>query len=81
MKITKPALYRYFKNKEDLLNCMKSSLIDKFDFISRKFIEESRGKNGQEIIYSYVKNFFEFFAENHYYFLFFYNFFCQGSHG
>lgn len=71
LKITKPALYRYFKNKKELLNTMREILFDKLLEISNSFINESKIIPKKEIILLFIKRYFEFFGHNLYYFLFY----------
>jgi AcrR family transcriptional regulator len=79
MNITKPALYRYFRNKEQLLQSMKDFFTEKFICLEKIFLNESLDKKNEKIIYLYIKTFFEFFAKNHFYFLFFIVFFAKES--
>jgi AcrR family transcriptional regulator len=71
MNITKPALYRYFKNKEELFDSMKNHLISKLIEQHQLFMKEIKNKTPDEIIYILIKIQFTFFLNNYYYFLFY----------
>lgn len=70
MNITKPALYRYFKNKEELFSSMKNHLICRLVEQHQLFMKEISNKTSEEIIYLLIKSQFTFFLNNYYYFLF-----------
>lgn len=71
LKITKPALYRYFKNKKEILSTMREILFNKLIDISNLFLNESKIMQKKEIILYFIKRYFEFFGHNLYYFLFY----------
>lgn len=70
MGMTKPAIYRYFKNKDALLQAMKDDFILKY----RTLLAES-GSSGNmtldELIADYTEIPVKFFAENYHYYRFF----------
>ena len=71
LKITKPALYRYFKNKKELLNEMSNFLFNELIKLSETFFNEIKNKEKEKIILLFIKEYFEFFGKNLYYFLFY----------
>lgn len=74
LKMTKPALYRYFKSKEELLSAMKDYLIDITIKNSLNFLNESRNLEQEKIIKKYVESYFMYFLKNIKQFLFFVQF-------
>ncbi len=72
--MTKPALYRYFSKKDDILKSMKIRFSSAYGRIVREFMDLSSGQGIQEIVHSFNKSHTEFFLENpeYYLFLFFY---------
>ncbi len=68
--MTKPALYRYFKNKDAILAAMKSDFIAKY----RILLKKSPGRMSRsldDLLLDYTENPVRFFAENYYYYRFF----------
>ncbi len=71
LNITKPALYRYFRNKDELIECMKLHLIDRLYNDHKQLTAGLGGKTPDEKIYSIIKGSFSFFIKNHYYLMFY----------
>ena len=74
LKITKPALYRYFKNKKELLNDMSNYLFNKLIKLSSIYFDKIRNlkkESKKDVILIFIKEYFEFFGNNLYYFLFY----------
>ncbi len=68
--MTKPALYRYFKNKDALLLAMKDDFIGNY----QSFLKKSRFNNNRNLdslLVDYTENTVRFFAENYQYYRFF----------
>jgi len=68
--MTKPAIYRYFKNKGALLQAMKDDFITKYKTLLEK---SNSGENMtlDELIVDYTEIPIRFFAENYHYYRFF----------
>ena len=66
--MTKPALYRYFKNKDAILLAMKDDLIDKYQGLLKK---SGAGGDLDALLVAYTENAVRFFAGNYYYYRFF----------
>ncbi|HOV15803.1 MAG TPA: TetR/AcrR family transcriptional regulator, partial [Spirochaetota bacterium] len=72
MKITKAGLYRYFKDKEEIINSLIDYFLHDYMKISDDFIEKNKNnENLEDFIYNYINSNFSFFAINPEY-LFFY---------
>lgn len=70
MGMTKPAIYRYFKNKDAILQAMKNDFIIKY----KTLLEKSgphKNMTLDELIVEYTEIPIKFFAENYYYYRFF----------
>jgi len=67
--MTKPAIYRYFKNKDALLQAMKNDFIIKY----RSLLIKSNSNSNMtldELIVDYTNTAVKFFAENYHYYRF-----------
>ncbi len=61
LRITKPALYRYFKNKKELINSMKLKILDKFYERIDSFIIESTEDYSIDSVYLFINKIFGYF--------------------
>ena len=66
--MTKPALYRYFKNKDAILLAMKDDLIDKYQALLKK---SGPGRDLDALLVDYTENAVRFFAGSYHYYRFF----------
>lgn len=74
LKITKPALYRYFKNKKELLNDMSNYLFNKLIQLASTYFDKIKNlkkEDKKDVILIFIREYFEFFGNNLYYFLFY----------
>ena len=69
--ITKPALYRYFCSKEELIESVETRVVDAYLQLGRTFLEKSKGASLRETLRSYIDIHFRFFGEHPDYFYFF----------
>lgn len=69
LSMTKPALYRYFKNKDAILLTMKEDLIDKYQVLLKKS-GSGENQNLDALLVDYTENAVRFFAENYHYYRF-----------
>lgn len=80
LKLTKAAFYRYFKNKEQIINEMKKRILNVFVTYSISFINDaSISNNFEEIVKKFVHHYFYNFASNIPYFLFFLHFLVKSD--
>lgn len=68
--MTKPGLYRYFKNKEALLLAMEQDFISKYHFIMGK-TQSINNPQMDSLLINLTEILIRFFAENYYYYRFF----------
>lgn len=68
--MTKPALYRYFKNKDAILLAMKDDFIRKYQSLPKKSSFKVN-KNLDSLLVDYTDNTVRFFAENYQFYRFF----------
>lgn len=71
LKITKPALYRYFKNKNEIIYEMQNVILDNILNQTTKFINQCSGMQIDELIFLYIEKNFTYFINNTYHFLFY----------
>ena len=72
LNLTKPALYRYFKNKNEIFEKMFDCFMSDYQNVTNSFINECGNTDDLDfIIKSYINNYFKFFSNNHHYFFFF----------
>jgi len=71
LNLTKAALYRYFKNKDEILSTMKKLLKKEFTILSLNFITNTKNKNIDEILFIYIDTYFSYFCNNYYQYLFY----------
>ncbi|OHD14873.1 MAG: hypothetical protein A2086_13230 [Spirochaetes bacterium GWD1_27_9] len=64
MKITKASIYRYFKNKDELLESLVTYFFNGYWVNSKPFFEDSKSQNFEEFLYSYIKFHFYFYGKN-----------------
>ena len=68
--MTKPALYRYFKNKDAILMAMKDDLIYQYQALLNKS-EPGENRDLDTLLVEYTEQAVRFFAENYHYYRFF----------
>jgi len=68
--MTKPALYRYFKNKEALLSAMKQDFITAYKSVHTN-LKPDQFSDINSILKDYTENVIHFFTENYNYYKFF----------
>ncbi len=69
LEMTKPALYRYYKNKDAILLAMKNDFIGKYQELLKNSKSE-KNKTPEELLISYTESGVRFFAENYNYYRF-----------
>ncbi len=68
--ISKAALYRYFKNKEALIEAMREDFLEVHRNICKKMYKEAEGKSFAQRLEIFHHNFLRFYAENYWYYRF-----------
>jgi len=68
--MTKPGLYRYFKNKEALLLAMEQDFISRYQS-NREKTQPINNSQMDSLIINFIESPIRFFAENYYYYRFF----------
>ncbi|HPO49125.1 MAG TPA: TetR/AcrR family transcriptional regulator [Spirochaetota bacterium] len=64
MKVTKASLYRYFKNKEEIITSLADYFLRDYLKIGEKFIRENKNNSNLEyLVRNYVNDNFLFFAK------------------
>ncbi|MDR2489856.1 MAG: TetR/AcrR family transcriptional regulator, partial [Spirochaetaceae bacterium] len=71
LNVTKPALYRHFSNKEELLNAMYENFFDVLAGFLSPFFDKSYKEDANEGLITIALGFAEFFLRNNEYFVFF----------
>ncbi|MBN2547156.1 MAG: TetR/AcrR family transcriptional regulator [Spirochaetes bacterium] len=79
LKITKPALYRYFKDKNELIKEMKLYLINYMSKLALEFIEESIYLDAEKTLELYITKHFGYFCSNLYQFFFYVQFVAKDN--
>lgn len=80
LKITKPALYRYFKDKNELIKEMKTYLINIMSKLTLEFIAECIGMDSDKTLELYIIKHFGYFCNNLYQFFFYVQFVAKENY-
>ncbi|MDR2193669.1 MAG: TetR/AcrR family transcriptional regulator [Treponema sp.] len=71
LDVSKPALYRHFKNKDDLLNAMYRYFFDGYAAFIKPFYDTAQAKQRYEQILIMIRAMIEFYARNENFSIFF----------
>jgi AcrR family transcriptional regulator len=64
MGLTKPALYRYFRSKEELNQAIEERVREEYCRLGRRFLEQSAGLTLEQAFRLYIQTHFRYFGEN-----------------
>ncbi|MCA1755065.1 MAG: TetR/AcrR family transcriptional regulator [Spirochaeta sp.] len=71
LALTKPALYRYFKNKDELMLAMQDRFVADYTRLSEQLVDAEGDQNLEELVHGFVEVMNLFFAEQPEYAAFF----------
>ena len=69
--LTKPALYKHFMNKDELLRAMELRFVEDYVASHREYQQEAAGKPFEQAMENLVRKLFRFYYDNPYYYVFF----------